>query len=225
MIITDQQWGLLLDEVAAGIRRWRTRAHEHDTQDEFEYRLLKQPNGDALLVTEHRDDPDPKFCHTERRAVVRLATGELKGVRLVVKKGVVTAYRVKPDPKASGRDREEAQAARLHHDPRFSHDGKNLGDGNHGRLYQHPARWWRLAREGRERTVDWRNLRDAGGGRGLSCQDRRIAEVFRPVARCTGRRPIAASGLRRSLAMHSDVTPTVTPGQHIGWGPSLADRR
>jgi hypothetical protein len=95
MQITEDKWNAIVTEAQRKIDNWNAHAAEHKKSDSFRCDLL--PAGEyVVLRTAHYDG-----YSTDRKAVAyKPATQEMKPAKLVVKKGRVTGFQIKPDPKA-----------------------------------------------------------------------------------------------------------------------------
>jgi hypothetical protein len=95
MQITEDKWNAIVAEAQQGVDKWNTAAAKHKKSDTFRCDLV--PAGEyVLLMTTHNDG-----YSAERKAVAyKPATQEMKPAKPVVKKGRVTGFQTKSDPKA-----------------------------------------------------------------------------------------------------------------------------
>jgi hypothetical protein len=97
MQITEDKWNAIVAETRQRIDKWNTHAAERKTSDTFRCDLV--PAGEyVLLMTTHDNGGG---YHIDRHAVAYMpATQEMKPAKPVGKKGRVTGFQTKSDPKA-----------------------------------------------------------------------------------------------------------------------------
>jgi hypothetical protein len=95
MQITEDKWNAIITEARKGIDQWNANAAKHEKSDTFRCDLV--PAGEyVLLMTTHND----KYSAERKAVAYKPATHEMKPAKPVVKKGLVTGFQIKSDPKA-----------------------------------------------------------------------------------------------------------------------------
>jgi hypothetical protein len=97
MHVTEDKWNAIITEARRRIDNWSAWAAERKTSDSFRCELVPA-NDYVLLLTTHDDGSGYQM---ERHAVAyKPATQEMKPAKPIVKKGRVTGFQTKSDPKA-----------------------------------------------------------------------------------------------------------------------------
>jgi hypothetical protein len=97
MQITEDKWTAIVAETQRKIDKWNAHAAERKTSDTFRCDLV--PAGEYVLLMTTHDNGGGYYM--DRHAVAyKPATQEMKPAKPVVKKGRVTGFQIKSDPKA-----------------------------------------------------------------------------------------------------------------------------
>lgn len=98
MLIDDSKWSEIILATQPGIEQWNSHAAKHQQPDRFEFR--QQSNDRYSFILTVHDEGAGSF-QTDTRGLAReLATGEMRAVKTIRKRGRLIGLQPQSDPKA-----------------------------------------------------------------------------------------------------------------------------